>query len=171
MNLDPLIIVSCMSCVGQNHLRISILDLQKRIIFPLECLQAGDIITYLNIKLLVSTYGNKVNFFLVQFSNIDLITSAHQFNADDVLIHPTIVKVSPTQYGEADTGIAQIVFHGRFQVLLSANIVSAYVIEDKGVAKVKFPQSCSKKLKVGKQVTIEASYGGVTVSMKAKIMK
>jgi len=57
--------------------------------------------------------------FLIQLSNVHLEATPHQFNTDNIFIHPSVIKIPPAKSCKAYPDITQIVFHRCFQIFLS----------------------------------------------------
>lgn len=103
-----------MSGSCNNYFGISIPNSKQRRIFPLKGFLSGDIIAYLNINLFTASLCNKVDFLLIELAHINIISTAKQFNTNDILIYSAIVHVSAAEYCIADT--SEIVYaRGRFQ--------------------------------------------------------
>jgi len=86
MNFDSFITVFWMFGSGNHHFRISISNLKQRRAFSLKCFLPGNVVADLNIKLLAASLRNKVDFFLVELADINIISPAKKLNANDVFI-------------------------------------------------------------------------------------
>ena len=84
MNLDSFIAIFGMLGSGNNHFRISISDLKQRRTFSFKCFLPGNVVAYLNINLLTALLSNKVDFFFIEFTNIDIISTSKKFYANDI---------------------------------------------------------------------------------------
>ena len=73
MNFDSFITVFWMFGSGNNHFRISISNLKPRKAFSLKCLLPGNVVADLNIKLLIASLSNKVDFLLIELADINII--------------------------------------------------------------------------------------------------
>ena len=73
MNYDSFIAVFGMFGSSNNHIRISISNLKPRKAFSLKCLLPGNVVADLNIKLLVASLRNKVDFILIELADINII--------------------------------------------------------------------------------------------------
>ena len=71
---------------GNNHFRISISNLKERRAFSLKCFLPGNVVADLNIKLLAASLSNKVDFFLIELADIDIVSTAKKLAANDVFI-------------------------------------------------------------------------------------
>ena len=58
---------------SNNHFRISISNLKPRKAFSLKCFLPGNVVADLNIKLLVASLSNKVDFLLIELADINII--------------------------------------------------------------------------------------------------
>ena len=73
MNFDSFIAILGMFGSGNNHFRISISNLKPRKAFSLKCFLPGNVVADLNIKLLVASLSNKVDFLLIELADINII--------------------------------------------------------------------------------------------------
>ena len=73
-------------------------------------------ITDLNIYFFTSTLCHKINFFLIQFSHIDIKAPSEKFHTDDIFIYPSIIHIPASKNRIADACVAQIKFIQRFQI-------------------------------------------------------
>ena len=71
---------------GNNHFRISISNLKERRAFSLKCFLTGNVVAYLNIKLLAASLSNKVDLLLIELADIDIVSTAKKLAANDVFI-------------------------------------------------------------------------------------
>ena len=125
-----------MSGSCNNHFGISISDLEQGRIFPLKGFLSGDVIAYLNIYLLTASLCNKVDFPLIELTHINIISTAKQFNTNDILIYSAIVHVSAAEYCITDTGITQIELLGAFQIFLPSNVITFNIIKHESIAQI-----------------------------------
>ena len=72
-NFDSFIAILGMFGSSNNHFRISISNLKPRKAFSLKCLLPGNVVADLNIKLLVASLSNKVDFLLIELADINII--------------------------------------------------------------------------------------------------
>ena len=79
-------LVCFLTSARKNHFRISIPDLQQRFDFAPESFRIIDAACDLNIQLFTSLDGNEIYFLLIQYTGIQLITSAQEFNGHDISI-------------------------------------------------------------------------------------
>ena len=121
---------------GNDHFGVSISDLKQRRTFPFKGFLSGDIIADLDIDFLAASLRYKVDFFLIQLSDIDIIATAQKLDADHVFIYSAVVHVSAAQDRIADAGVAQIELFRAFQIFLATDVVPLNVIENKGVAQI-----------------------------------
>ena len=73
MNYDSFIAILGMFDSSNNHIRISISNLKPRKAFSLKCFLPGNVVADLNIKLLVASLSNKVDFLLIELADINII--------------------------------------------------------------------------------------------------
>ena len=73
VNYDSFIAILGMFGSSNNHFRISISNLKPRKAFSLKCLLPGNVVADLNIKLLVASLSNKVDFLLIELADINII--------------------------------------------------------------------------------------------------
>ena len=125
-----------MSGSCDNHFRIRISNLQQWRIFSFKGFLPGDIVADLNIDFLTAFLGYKINFFLIQLSNINIVTTAQKFDADHIFINSAVIHISAAQDCITNPRITQIEFLGAFQILLATNIISLNIIENKSVAQI-----------------------------------
>ena len=85
---------------------------------------------------LTAFLGYKINFFLIQLSNINIVTTAQKFDADHIFINSAVIHISAAQDCITNPRITQIEFLGAFQILLATNIISLNIIENKSVAQI-----------------------------------
>ena len=71
---------------GNDHFRISISNLKQRRAFSLKCFLTGNVVAYLNINLLAASLSNKVDFLLIEFADINIVSTAKKLDANDVFI-------------------------------------------------------------------------------------
>ena len=57
----------------------------------------GNVVADLNIKLLAASLSNKVDFLLIELADIDIVSTAKKFDANDVFIYSAIIHVSCTK--------------------------------------------------------------------------
>ena len=72
MNYDSFIAVFGMFGSRNNHIRISISNLKPRKAFS-QMFPPGNVVADLNIKLLVASLSNKVDFLLIELADINII--------------------------------------------------------------------------------------------------
>lgn len=75
-----------MFCPGNDHLRIGVAYLQKWRYFPLKSIFFGNVITHLNIDFFAASLCDKVDFFLIQLSYVNIISAAKQLDAYYIFI-------------------------------------------------------------------------------------
>ena len=73
VNYDSFIAILGMFGSSNNHFRISIPNLKPRKAFSLKCFLPGNVVADLNIKLLVASLSNKVDFLLIELADINII--------------------------------------------------------------------------------------------------
>ena len=73
VNYDSFIAILGMFGSSNNHFRISISNLKPRKAFSLKCFLPGNVVADLNIKLLVASLSNKVDFLLIELADINII--------------------------------------------------------------------------------------------------
>ena len=95
MNYDSFIAVFGMFGSSNNHIRISISNLKPRKAFSLKCFLPGNVVADLNIKLLVASLSNKVDFLLIELADINIISTAKKLDANDVFIYSAIIHIQP----------------------------------------------------------------------------
>ena len=78
VNYDSFIAILGMFGSSNNHFRISISNLKPRKAFSLKCFLPGNVVADLNIKLLVASLSNKVDFLLIELANIAPFNSVMQ---------------------------------------------------------------------------------------------
>ena len=93
MNLNTLVAVFWMPSPSDDHFGIGIPDLQQRRTFPLEGFRIGNVVADLDIDFLAAFLCYKVDFFLIQLSNINIIATAQKLNADHVFINSAIAAL------------------------------------------------------------------------------
>ena len=90
---------------GNDHFRISISNLKQRRAFSLKCFLTGNVVAYLNIKLLAAPLSNKVNLLLIELADIDIVSTAKKLDANDVFIYSAIIHISASQYCISNTAV------------------------------------------------------------------
>ena len=73
VNYNSFIAILGMFGSSNNHFRISISNLKPRKVFSLKCFLPGNVVADLNIKLLVASLSNKVDFLLIELADINII--------------------------------------------------------------------------------------------------
>ena len=96
---------------------------------PFKCFLPGNIIAYLNIDFLAASLRNKIYFFLIEFSDVNVIVTAKKLNADHVLVDSAVIDISAAKNCVTDTRIAQIELFGVFKVSLPADIIASDVLK------------------------------------------
>ena len=104
---------------GNDHFRIGIPDLKQRGTFFLKCFLPGNVITYLNINFFAAPLSNKVNFLFIELADIDIVSTAKKFDANDILINSAIVHISASQNCVSNTAVTQIKFLRAFEIFCS----------------------------------------------------
>ena len=94
MDFDSFITIFWMFGSGNNHFRISISDLKQRRAFSLKCFLPGNVVADLNINLLAASLSNKVDLLLIELADIDIVSTAKKFDANDVFIYSAVTSVS-----------------------------------------------------------------------------
>ena len=120
---------------GNNHFRISISDLKQRRAFSLKCFLPGNV-TDLNINLLAASLSNKVDFLLIEFADIDIISTAKKLDTNNVFIYSAIVYISASQYCISNTAVSQIELFRAFKVFLTSDVISLNIIKYKSIAQI-----------------------------------
>ena len=136
MNLNTLVAVFWMPSPSDDHFGIGIPDLQQRSTFPLEGFRAGDIVADLDVDFFAAFLDNKVDLLLIQLSYIHIISPAQKFDADHVFINSPVIHISAAQDCIPDTGIAEIELFGTFQILLTPDIKTLDIIENKSITQI-----------------------------------
>ena len=92
---------------GNNHFRISISDLKQRRTFSLKCFLPGNVVADLNINLLAASLSNKVDLLLIELADIDIVSTAKKFNANNIFIYSAVIHISASQYCISNTAVTQ----------------------------------------------------------------
>ncbi len=64
-----------MSGPGNDHFRVSVSDLKKRRAFSLKGFLARDVVTYLDIYFFTASLSNKIDFFLIELTDIYIVST------------------------------------------------------------------------------------------------
>ena len=110
--------------------------MQQRGTFSLKGFLSRDVVAYLNINFFTASLRNKVDFFLIELADINIVSTAQKLDADHVFIDSAVVHISASEDRIADAAVTQIELFGAFKILLATNIVSFHIIEHKGVAQI-----------------------------------
>ena len=86
MNFDSFIAILGMFGSGNNHFRISISNLKQWRTLSFKCFLPGNVVADLNINLLAASLSNKVDLLLIELADIDIVSTAKKFDANDVFI-------------------------------------------------------------------------------------
>ena len=86
VNLNSFIGIFGMPGSGKNHFGVSISNLKQRSTFSVKCFLPRNVVADLYINLLASPLCNKICFLLIELTHIDIISTAKEFNANDVFI-------------------------------------------------------------------------------------
>ena len=116
MDLNSFIAIFRMPGSGNHHLRISISNLKKRSAFSFKCFLPGNVVAYLNIDLLAASLSNKVDLLLIEFTDIDIVSTAKKLDANDVFIYSTIIHISASQDRISNAAVTQIELFRAFKV-------------------------------------------------------
>ena len=121
---------------GNNHFRISISNLKQRRAFSLKCFLPGNVVADLNINLLAASLSDKVDLLLIELADIDIVSTAKKFDANDILINSAIVHISASQNCVSNAAVTQIKFLRAFEIFPATNIVSLNIIKYKSIAQI-----------------------------------
>ena len=135
-NPHSLVLILIVPSAGDNHLRVSIPNLKQGGHFTFKSLVIADIVRYLYINLLIAFNSNKVNLFLVEYADIDLISSTEQLYRNHVFKYSAVVHIFCAELGIAESMVAQIILIVAGQILFAFNIISADFIKGKGIAQI-----------------------------------
>lgn len=111
-----------MSGSGNDHFRISVPNLKQWGYFPQKGLLPGNIITYLNINFFTASLRHKIDFFLIQLSHIDIISTTKQFHTYDIFVHPAIIHISAAKDRISNPVVTEIKLFRVFEIFLSTDI-------------------------------------------------
>ena len=121
---------------GNYYFWVSVPDLKQRGTFSLKCFLPGNVVAYLNINLLAASLSNKVDFLLIELTDINIVSTAKKFNTDHILIDSAIVHISASQYCISNAAVAQIELLRAFKIFLASNIVPFNVVKHKGITQI-----------------------------------
>ena len=122
--------------MGKDPFGVGIADGEEGGYFPFHGFRGGDVVTDLDVDFLLIVHGNEVYLFLIEFSYVDAISPAEEFEGCHVFIESAIVHVSFPQASKAEACIDHVVFLDGIQVFLSFNVVSLHAIEKEGSTEV-----------------------------------
>ena len=125
-----------MFCPGNDHLRIGVTYLQKWGYFPLKSFFFGNIITHLNINFFAASLCDKVDFFLIQLSYVNIISAAKQLDAYYIFIDPAIIHISAAENCITNSAVTEIKFFRVRKILFSSNIVAFNIVKYKSIAQI-----------------------------------
>ena len=125
-----------MSSTGNYHLGISIFDLKQGRNLTFKGLFIADVVRHLYINLLVALDGNKVDFFFVKHTDIDLVSSAEQLYGNHIFKDSAVVHILRAELGIAESVVAQIILIVAGKILLALNVISADFIKGEGIAQI-----------------------------------
>lgn len=83
-----------MSGSGNDHFGVSISNLKQWRTFSFKCFLPGNVVAYLNIDLLAASLNNKIDFLLIELADINIVSTAKKFDANDVFVYSAIVYIS-----------------------------------------------------------------------------
>lgn len=90
----------------------------------------------MNVDFFILSFGDEVDFFIVESANIDFVAAAEELDSNDVLVGAAVIEVFGAEFGVFDTVIAEVIFVVSAEIGFALNVVTLNLVKGKSVAKI-----------------------------------
>lgn len=121
---------------GNEEFRVGVADFEERGNFTSEGFFFGKVGRNLDVDFFILSFGDEVDFFIVESANIDFVTAAEKFDSDDVLVGVAIIEVFGAEFGVFDAVVAEVILVLSAEIGFALNIITFNFVKGKSIAKI-----------------------------------